>query len=153
MEHYHYIDSGLDNIYLQSGFKVVETPYGPLVQISNLEGLHFAIACTLAEQAAEISGKESRFLRIQMGLTQKLWAEQLGVDIGTVKKWEKRDTPLTGPASRLIKAYFLSRHTSQPHPVEAVIDRSSTQQDSVSPPRHTFCPDDGRWTDRCSALA
>jgi hypothetical protein len=43
---YHYIESGLPNVYLENGYREVKTAYGKSVVIHDVEGLHFAIAAT-----------------------------------------------------------------------------------------------------------
>ena len=40
---YHYTDSGLDNIFLESGYEEIETTYGAGVEIEDIDGLHRAI--------------------------------------------------------------------------------------------------------------
>ena len=40
---YHYTDSGLDNVVLESGYREVNTEYGNGVSIDNLDALHLAI--------------------------------------------------------------------------------------------------------------
>ena len=40
---YHYVASGLPNIYLLNGVSHDDTPYGEMVTIKNLNGLHRAI--------------------------------------------------------------------------------------------------------------
>jgi DNA-binding XRE family transcriptional regulator len=74
---YHYTESGLRNVWLRDGYRVLETPYGAAVQISNVEGLHQAIADHLLKQPF-LSGREFRFLRGELDMTQ----EQLGVYLG-----------------------------------------------------------------------
>src|SRR5437870_2991651 len=47
---YHYIASGLDNVFLTSGVSINETPYGTMVSIENLNGLHRAIGLHIVEK-------------------------------------------------------------------------------------------------------
>lgn len=50
MSKYHYTESGLRNIWLASGYDVVQTCYGPGVAIHDVAGLHRAIGEALAEK-------------------------------------------------------------------------------------------------------
>src|SRR5438552_4121364 len=75
---YHYIASGLDNVFLTSGVSINETPYGTMVSIENLNGLHRAIGLHIVEKEEPLTGPEFKFLRKQMNRTQR--------DIATVMK-------------------------------------------------------------------
>jgi S-adenosylmethionine:diacylglycerol 3-amino-3-carboxypropyl transferase len=44
---YHYTESGLDYVYLVDGFEVIETAYGPAVQVIQAGKLDRAIAATI----------------------------------------------------------------------------------------------------------
>ena len=63
MNLYHYVQCGLNNVWLRSGFELQDTPYGKAVSIQNVEGLHEAIAKVLTEKPEQLSGDELRFLR------------------------------------------------------------------------------------------
>lgn len=104
---YHYTESGLDNIILENGYTVHETPYGKGVSIQDTEGLHKAIAQWIVDRPCRINGAELRFLRLEMELTQKSLADILGADEQAVRRWEKgRARDITGPADRLLRALY-----------------------------------------------
>ena len=75
---YHYIDSGLDNIYLENGYTVHKTSYGEGISIQDAEGLHRAIGKRLISQRYPLNGAEFRFLRMEMELTQNALAGLIG---------------------------------------------------------------------------
>ena len=83
---YHYLESGLDNIYLLNGFKYIDSPRGKQVTIKDIDGLHKAIGCILIKEKKNLSGKEIRFLRHEMLMSQStlallirmLYAEYIG---------------------------------------------------------------------------
>lgn len=85
---YEYTESGLRNVVLTSGYKIIETPYGQAVSISNLDGLHKAIAEHLIQQPF-LSGREFRFLRIEMDMTQERLGLYLGVSAQRIGQIEK----------------------------------------------------------------
>jgi len=88
---YHYIDSGLDNVYLANGFQSHETPYGQGVSIENLDGLHSAIGRQIISMEPVLSGKEFRFLRVELNMSQKSFGLLVGMEDQTVANWEKGD--------------------------------------------------------------
>ena len=67
----HYTACGLDNVWLASGFTVKETKYGKGVSIEDVDGLHQLLASNLVEKKGLLTGKEFRFLRVHLGLTQQ----------------------------------------------------------------------------------
>ena len=78
-DRYHYRECGLDNIYLLNGFEYVETPRGMGVTIKARQGLHKAIGAMLVEKRS-LTGKEFRFLRHELTLTQANLAGMAGCE-------------------------------------------------------------------------
>ena len=108
---YHYTESGLRNVYLQNGYKEIKTAYGIAVQIDDIDGLHQMIAEHLIAQPY-LTGREFRFLRIEMDMTQRDVGEYLGVGPQSVAMWEKTPhVPLK--ADRIIRALFQNLPTRQ----------------------------------------
>lgn len=107
MDTYHYTDSGLDNVWLHSGFKVHNTDYGEGVSVRNIDELHKVIGMSIAESLHSIKPKELRFLRVEMELSQKRLAEFLRVDSQTVARWEKGETEIPGPAELIIRHLYI----------------------------------------------
>jgi len=87
---YHYLESGLRNIWLVNGFTIHETDYGRGVSIDDVPGLHRVIAKRLIERKPHLSGGEFRFLRKELGLSQAKLGELWGYDAQSVALWEKR---------------------------------------------------------------
>ncbi len=104
---YHYTDSGLDNIYLENGYTIHKTPYGEGVSIQDSEELHKVIGRWLIDLPKPLNGAELRFLRVEMGMTQRDLAGALGQGEQSVRRWEKaRDKPFDGSADRLLRALY-----------------------------------------------
>jgi len=103
----HYTDCGLDNVYLVSGYEIENTPYGEGLAIKNLDQLHKAIGLNLSSQKKVLSGKELRFLRKQMNLTQSELGKFLGLSSQQVARWEKGESEISGPADLLVRALFI----------------------------------------------
>ena len=86
---YRYTESGLANAWLANGYKVKHTGYGDAVAIDDIDGLHLAIAQNLIEKKGSLTGKEFRFLRTLMGMSQIGIAGMLGVQEQSVSLWEQ----------------------------------------------------------------
>jgi DNA-binding transcriptional regulator YiaG len=82
---YRYTESGLDNVYLENGFHYENGD----VQIDDIDGLHRAIGEFLITHKKDLSGKEIRFLRQEMLLSQSILARLIGVSERAVIRWEK----------------------------------------------------------------
>jgi DNA-binding transcriptional regulator YiaG len=89
-----------------NGFKPVETPRGVGIQIEHLEGLHHAIGRYLTEEKKQLTGKELRFLRHELDMTQETLSHLVGVDVQTVARWEKGESGVPGPADRLMRVIY-----------------------------------------------
>ena len=76
---HHDRESGLSNVYLINGFRYVETPYERSVIIEDLDGLHRAIGQFLPREKKSLSGREFRFLRRELDLSQARQARLFGV--------------------------------------------------------------------------
>jgi putative transcriptional regulator len=104
---YHYTERGLDSVYLVNGYKIVETPDGRSIVIQDLDGLHKAIGRILAIERKRLNGKEVRFLRTEMLLSQHVLARLLHVTEQTVARWEKDQCKISGPADAMLRLLYL----------------------------------------------
>ncbi len=87
---YQYKECGLDNIYLTNGYIENGGSRGRSVSIEDLEGLHRAIGEWIARDKKFLDGREARFLRLEMGLSQAQLALLLGKDEQSIARWEKK---------------------------------------------------------------
>ena len=62
--------SGLDNIYLLSGYELHNTKHGPAVSFADTDGLNRALGRYLANQRRGLTGREWLFLRVEMDVSQ-----------------------------------------------------------------------------------
>jgi DNA-binding transcriptional regulator YiaG len=102
---YHYRECGLKNVWLKNGYTVKDTPYGKGVSIQDVEGLHRFIG-TLIARRPKLTGPELRFLRKEMGLSQKALATFVGTSEQNVSLWERRGR-VPQAADRIIKLAYL----------------------------------------------
>jgi len=104
-EKYHYTLSGLQNIWILNGFKKIKTSSGVAYSIIDSEGLDKAIANRLITHKPRLSGGEFRFIRKQLGLSQKGLAEIMGVQPLQVNRWETKS--LTKMADYFLRALYV----------------------------------------------
>ena len=86
---YHYTECGLDNVFLVNGFRYEDGPRGPQVIIEDIDGLHRAIGNILVNHCKNLSGKDIKFLRQEMSMSQTTLARLVGVSERAVIRWEK----------------------------------------------------------------
>lgn len=103
----HYTACGLDDVYLVSGYEVEKTSEGEGISIKKMEQLHKAIGRSLVEEKKVLSGKELRFLRNQMDLSQAELGALVGLTSQSVARWEKGENEISGAADVLLRLLFL----------------------------------------------
>lgn len=103
---YHYTESGLDNVWLLDGFAFVDGSQGRQVTIEDLDGLHEAIGRLLIEKKKNLTGREIRFLRHEMLMSQTTLAKLLEVSEQAIARWEKGKTQIPKPAEALIRLLY-----------------------------------------------
>jgi DNA-binding transcriptional regulator YiaG len=106
-EHLHYRDCGLDNIFLMNGFEVETHDGEEYLTVSDIDGLHKAIGLHIILERKAPSGKELRFLRDEMEMSQVDLGKALSVSDQSVARWEKGQTDIPGPAVFAIKVLYL----------------------------------------------
>src|SRR6516162_999531 len=86
---YHLKAVGLPNVYLLNGVSFEkDDEYGDVAHIENIKGLHVAIGLYIVEKPGLMTGKEFRFLRKQMGLTQEGLGQKLQLSAQTIANYE-----------------------------------------------------------------
>jgi DNA-binding transcriptional regulator YiaG len=91
-KYFHYTARGLDNVWLANGYTLKPTRHGTAVAVNDVDGLHQLIANTLIDKPGRLTGKEFRFLRTQLGLSQEALGVMLGFSENAVSLWERKDT-------------------------------------------------------------
>lgn len=100
---YRYTECGLDDVIIE-GLEVVTDDSGEEVYcIPNLPALHRTIAESIINRESALTGKELRFLRTEMGLTQPELAAILTVSRPTINRWEQGKTEIDGNAQVVIR--------------------------------------------------
>jgi putative transcriptional regulator len=123
---YHYVESGLDNVYLVNiDRRVCESCGAVTPRIPRITELHAVIGRAVALKGEPLSGADARYLRKHLGLKGKEWAELLHVDVTTLSRWEGEEQKI-GPQSdillRLLYFSILAERQGQELP-ERLIER------------------------------
>ena len=107
---YHYTESGLDNVWLENGYKEKKTPYGMAVAIDDADGLHEVLALEIANKQGRMTGKELRFLRVLLSLSQQGIAKMVGTTDQSMSLWERKgNVPISADA--LVRLLVLEKLT------------------------------------------
>ena len=110
---YHYRACGLDDVWLMSGYDEEEIDGERVVTVRNLDGLWEAIATYLITRKKILKGKEIRFLRTQLNITQSELARWLGCDSQQVARYEKGENKMPGPADRLLRLLVQEHYSGE----------------------------------------
>lgn len=106
---YMYAECGLDNVIIE-GLEPVRDDEGDLVYtIPNVAGLHRAIARAIVMHEKGMSGKELRFLRSEMGMTQAELAKAVHREPLTVGRWERGEIEIDSNAEALTRLLAVQR--------------------------------------------
>ncbi len=103
MTNYHYTECGLDNVIL-CNIDVIQDDGGKIVtEIPSINRLHKELARAVITSEGSIDGKELRFLRTEMGLTQDELAQRLHKDRQTIGRWERGEVPIDNADEIIIR--------------------------------------------------
>ena len=142
---YQYKESGLDNVFLENGFTVHQTPYGEGVSIANTSDLHAIIGGWLVSLPKRLVGAELRFLRLEMELTQRDLAGLLGQEEQALRRWEKaRTRTINGSADLLLRALY-NEYVGGDGTVRRMVDRLA-ELNVVEFPRAVLREIDDHWS-------
>jgi DNA-binding transcriptional regulator YiaG len=109
MTTYRYTECGLDNVIIHGVEFIVDDDGEKVVSIPNINGLHKAIAESILLRQASISGRELRFIRTEMGLTQAELAAIVHREPLAVSRWERGECPIDNNIEAIIRLVALER--------------------------------------------
>jgi DNA-binding transcriptional regulator YiaG len=104
---YRYTACGLDTVYLV-GLAVCQDRAGDeTIIIPNINALHALLREQVARKESGLDGREIRFLRTELGLTQAQLAQVVHKDAQTVGRWERGETSIDGASEIILRAMTL----------------------------------------------
>lgn len=102
-EQYHYLESGLDNVFV-SGVGIYKCKCGETyVQLPGVENVHNQIASALLRKNSLLTAAEAKFVRKWLGLKSDELAKALGYTRVSVSRWENKSVPES--ADRALRLY------------------------------------------------
>jgi putative transcriptional regulator len=104
---YHYTECGLDNVFLRNGFETDGEGVDAAICVRDADELHRVIGVHLASEKKVLTGKELRFLRNEMDVTQEELGSLVGATSQSIARWEKGQTPVNDSAESLIRLLYL----------------------------------------------
>lgn len=117
---YRYDECGLDNVVLE-GLAVCNGDEGETVfTIPNINGLHRVLTAAVAAKPTGMTGRELRFVRTELGLTQAELAGIVNKDGQTVGRWERGETPIDPTAETVVRLLALQKVNGEMPPVAEV---------------------------------
>jgi DNA-binding transcriptional regulator YiaG len=106
-EPFHFIDSGLPNVYL-IGIQYFPCSCGRVTaEIPAIKQLLELIAKDLIEKPEALTGDEVRFLRKRLGKKAKDFAAEVGIEPETFSRIENGRMPIAEQTDKLIRACYL----------------------------------------------
>ena len=131
---YHYTESGLDNVYLVSGFKFADG--GKTVAIHDIDGLQRAIGLALVGQRHRLTGEEFRFIRSELLLSQAALAKVLRVKELTIGRWERGKSEIPVSAEAVVRMMFLESLGEKKTEMRQILESIADLEDEMD--RHTL---------------
>ncbi len=120
---YQYEECGLPNVFLTSGFNISESEYGEGVSFNDFDDLHKAITLELTGKPAPLTGKEVRFLRVELDWSQKELGAKLGVSDQAVSLWERDQNSIGVSESLVLRLLAVEKCTEQLGSISLLMDR------------------------------
>ncbi len=109
-DHYHFPESGLDNVFLLKPEIAVCARCGEeILMLPEPSKLLRCLGKAVIFAPGALSAKEIRFLRKDLGLKSSEFANCLGVNRGTVSRWENGEKSPEPPTDRLIRMVYASK--------------------------------------------
>ncbi len=112
-ERYHYTECGLEEVFLLNGFEWNTSPRGRTIAIKDIDALNRAIGEHLSRRKKDLSGKEMRFLRREMLMSQATLAHLLKVSEQTIHRWETGKSAFPKAAEALIRRLYLEHGSTE----------------------------------------
>jgi transcriptional regulator with XRE-family HTH domain len=103
MSVYRYSECGLDNVLIEGMDTVFDDDDENAITITNVDGLHRAIALGIVRKKTGMTGKELRYLRTEMGMTQAELASIVHREPLAVSRWERSEIDIDNNAEVLIR--------------------------------------------------
>ncbi|ETX11347.1 transcriptional regulator [Marinomonas ushuaiensis DSM 15871] len=106
---YHYIECGLQNVYLKNGFTVERIDNEEYTSIDDMNNLHSAIAQVIADSRTALRPAEFKFLRVELNLSQKMLSHRFGVSEQTIARYEKGKSEIPRTTDAALRSLYMEK--------------------------------------------
>ena len=128
---YHYVECGLDDVWLVNGHRFRESDRGNTVSASDIDALHEAIGIHLCNNRRVLTGREIRFLRHEMLMSQSILAQFLDVRELTINRWKTGKTSMPRAAEVLIRHLYMEEARNRASKIMITLRRTSNIEDRI----------------------
>ena len=146
---YHYKECGLDNVWLENGFVAKATPYGKAVAIDDAVELHKLLTLDLTMKKGRITGKELRFMRVVLSMSQEGLGKCVGATEQSVSLWERtgKVPQSTDSIVRMLASEKLNGNSKVSDVIERIntVERICNQRIVAREKKH-------KWTSKVEAI-
>lgn len=150
---YQYTECGLDYVWLQNGYVQEEdAEWGVVVGIEHQEALHKMIGYDVINAPEALNGAELRYLRVELGLSQKALGSCLGYADGQmVANWEKGVGTIPRSVDVVVRALYRERILNNDNGISANISGTldmlkDNDQAAFHERRLELLEMDGQWS-------
>ena len=126
---YHYIESGLSNVYLKNGFNVEVEDGEEFTSIDDMDGLHRTIGEAVVDSKKPLTNEEFKFLRIELNVSQKILANRFGVSEQTIARYEKGKSVIPRTTDAALRVLYMES-LEKNNPVSYFLDLLSDAEAS-----------------------
>lgn len=130
-ERYHYTECGLDDVFLMNGFEWSVSPRGKTIAIKDIDALNRAIGEHLSRYKKDLGGKEMRFLRREMLMSQATLAHLLKVSEQTIHRWETGKSAFPKAAEALIRRLYLEHASVEKEKLRDTLTRIADLEEEL----------------------
>ena len=149
-EVYHYTESGLDNVYLDTDVHTCAKCRESVVDIPNIYGLHEMVAEGLVKKPYLLKGKEIRFIRKFLHLKAVELAKILGVDKVTVSRWENDTAQISVANDKLIRLIYVQKYQEKCDIILEIMKYIELIRPTTKSPKITISKEDMQKAPACS---
>ncbi|KPQ09590.1 MAG: helix-turn-helix domain-containing protein [Salinarimonas sp.] len=108
MAEYRYTECGLDNVLIVGVSFISDDAGEECIDIPNVHDLHRAIAEGITKKRSSMTGRELRFLRTEMGMTQAELARLVHREPLAISRWERGEVEaIDSNAEALIRLHAI----------------------------------------------
>lgn len=106
---YRYKACGLDNVVLKGLEVRIDDEGDEVITLPSINLIHKALLKAVVGKPFGLNGKEVKFVRSEIGLTQAELGQIVGKDGQTIGRWERNEHPIEQSADTLIRMAALKQ--------------------------------------------